>query len=717
MRLSYEDAKQYLKTQLEDYLQGECGVKNTHKAFKCVLHSDNHPSMSIDRKSPNGPYARCFACNESHDIFSLHIALQEKNQNRKIEYSQAFNELCELYDIQIEKKQKRSTNPTHQSQQEVTEKPKIKLEIEEQCLQAHNDLMESENKLWYLKARGLTNYTISTYKIGYTEHGHNEILLKHPSHQLKGDNATNYKYIFPFVDEKGEIEYFISELYPRTHEKGECKYQKIKDIPEPIFNERYLKGPNVPETIFICEGIYDALSIEEVGQKAISLNGVNNVEKFIKLVKKYKPQTSFVSVLDNDSSGQSATYTLKEKLMLNDYVCVVATPTFKDINEFFIKDKVKFMDFINRAAIECANAQLKREQTINDEYNAKSTLNFFDIYDAEVEKDKTEKSIQTGFNCLDDALGGGLDNGLYCIGAISSLGKTTLCLQILDNIAQNGHDVMIFSLEMARTELMAKSISRHTLIEDIKQNNSTRHAKTTLGVKNGRRFKDYCQEDLRIIECGKQAYKQYANHIYIHEGIGDFGITQIRECVEEHVRIKGKAPVVLVDYIQILTPYNERGTDKQNTDKAVLELKKISRDFSTPVIAISSFNRDSYTNPVSTSSFKESGAIEYSADILIGLQYKGMDFQLKKDKNELETEKERVTRVRKLTDEMIERAKTGKGVGVQIKILKNRNGTKGETFLDFYPMFNFFVEKGTFGSEVLISSDEEDKRPKARIIC
>ena len=40
-----------------------------------------------------------------------------------------------------------------------------------------------------------------------------------------------------------------------------------------------------------------------------------------------------------------------------------------------------------------------------------------------------------------------------------------------------------------------------------------------------------------------------------------------------------------------VAPYNERATDKQNMDKAVLELKRISRDFKLPVIAVSSLNR------------------------------------------------------------------------------------------------------------------------------
>ena len=51
----------------------------------------------------------------------------------------------------------------------------------------------------------------------------------------------------------------------------------------------------------------------------------------------------------------------------------------------------------------------------------------------------------------------------------------------------------------------------------------------------------------------------------------------------------GTNPVVIIDYLQILAPTDIRATDKQNTDKAVLELKRISRDYSVPIIGISSF--------------------------------------------------------------------------------------------------------------------------------
>ena len=253
---------------------------------------------------------------------------------------------------------------------------------------------------------------------------------------------------------------------------------------------------------------------------------------------------------------------------------------------------------------------------------------------------------------------------------------------------------------MARAELISKSVSRHTLLEDLKQHNSTAHAKTTRGITTGTRYADYSKEDRAIIEAAIIAYSQYAEHIYIHEGVGNIGVEDIRATVEQHIKITGNKPIVLIDYLQILAPFNDRATDKQNTDKAVLELKRLSRDYSIPVIGISSFNRDNYTAPVNMASFKESGAVEYSSDVLLALQYEGMDWQ------EGENEKERNKRVRELMSSVISKGKQGQAQSIQVKVLKNRNGSKGDTAIDFYPMFNYFTEKGKAGAALRPAADD-----------
>jgi len=139
--------------------------------------------------------------------------------------------------------------------------------------------------------------------------------------------------------------------------------------------------------------------------------------------------------------------------------------------------------------------------------------------------------------------------------------------------------------------------------------------------------------------------------------------------------------------VQILAPYNVRATDKQNTDDNMRELKRLSRDYAIPVIGISSFNRSNYTHPVNMAAFKESGAVEYSSDVLIGLQYKGMDYE------QDEKESDRQKRIRELLKEQISIAKSGEPQSIQVKVLKNRNGSKGSTVINFYPKFNLFEEE------------------------
>ena len=41
----------------------------------------------------------------------------------------------------------------------------------------------------------------------------------------------------------------------------------------------------------------------------------------------------------------------------------------------------------------------------------------------------------------------------------------------------------------------------------------------------------------------------------------------------------------------------------------------------------------------------------------------------------------------------VEDGKAGKPQRIQVKVLKHRNGSKGDAYLDFYPMFNYFTDK------------------------
>jgi len=457
-----------------------------------------------------------------------------------------------------------------------------------------------------------------------------------------------------------------------TRPEAPKKFAKMKEGAVHIFNIEALKQEESP--IFVVEGELDALSIIDVGGEAIALGSVSNVQQLFDALKEYPTQQPLIIALDNDEAGKKATDSLLKELKERGITCYninIADP-YKDANEYLMAERDAFAEIIQTVQDNPEEAERIALEALEMEYiNQTSALSHLEELRGGIKADTP--CIPTGFTALDSVLDGGLYEGLYFVGAISSLGKTTFVLQIGDQIAQNGTDVLIFSLEMARTELMSKSISRLTYIDAIQNGFDTRNAKTARGITAQSRYAKYSQTEKELIDRAFNVYSRYAGNIFIHEGIGNIGVEQVRETVEKHIRITGRKPVVIIDYVQILAPADARATDKQNTDKAVLELKRISRDFKVPVIGISSFNRENYAYTVSMQSFKESGAIEYSSDILIGLQLHGTG-----------TKNFDVTK---------EKAKNPRNI--ELVILKNRNGITGKKIqYCYYPMFNYFYEVG-----------------------
>lgn len=309
-----------------------------------------------------------------------------------------------------------------------------------------------------------------------------------------------------------------------------------------------------------------------------------------------------------------------------------------------------------------------------ERYKAKSNAGLFNTLEQEIEDSKTREPLKTGFDRLDEILCGGLREGLYICGAIPSLGKTTFILQICDRLAYHGTDVLFFSLEMSRVDLMARSLSRLTVYHYQELGIPTPfEKKTAMQILDGKRYEKYTDRELEIIANAKKQYLKCADRLFVREGA--VGVKEIASQVEEHIEILQRTPVIVIDYLQLLTPYDKRATDKQNMDKATMELKRLSREFHCPVIAISSFNRSSYDQKVSYGSFKESGSVEYTADCIIGLQLEGVgntDFDVNEAKKKTPREIEAV-------------------------ILKNRFGETGDKIqLEYYPAVNYFKERRDF---------------------
>ena len=463
---------------------------------------------------------------------------------------------------------------------------------------------------------------------------------------------SNQRLYIPII-ENDKPKAYISRAIDPT-DKLRYKNSKGEIIP---FNREYIKEvPEVEKTIYICEGIFDALSIEEVGKKAIALNSTSNVNKFVEYIKNNMQTSSkynYILCFDNDNAGHKATDEMQEALkdLKISHRILEIPKDYKDINEWYVK---------------VANKEVFRQE-INP-YNKDTILSYInDSFLNDISKMKNYKGRSTGFKELDKKING-VYPGLYVLGAISSLGKTTYIHQLADQMASRGEKIIFFSLEQSRFELVAKSISRRTFLIN------PREAKTSLAIMQNTNIADITIEAVRD-------YQEIANNSIIVEGNFDMTVKSIRNYVESYINTTGNKPVVILDYLQILRPINDRWTEKQQVDFNVSELKRISRDNDIPIFIICSFNRENYSTTVDFTSFKESGAIEYGADVVMGLQLEVME-QLTGDVN-----KKR---------EQINKAKSETPRKVQLIGLKNRNGRSYfKCSYRFYPGYNYFEELET----------------------
>ena len=312
----------------------------------------------------------------------------------------------------------------------------------------------------------------------------------------------------------------------------------------------------------------------------------------------------------------------------------------------------------------------------------------------------------TGFPNLDCELDGGFyGSQLVVCGAISSLGKTTMVLQMATQMAEQGRDVLIFSLEMSRDELNAKTVSRysHILTEDALRSGQSLDPRKTKFTTNAILKGDVNLDDLDSKEYFEKAVskvKEAAGHTFIYVGNNDVSVDKVDSVVKRHIAATGRKPAVFLDYLQIMNPSKESEAKhydtRRSTNDDVTKLKVLAREYDVPVVVISAFNRASYTDPVSMGSFRESSGIEYSADILIGLQYKGMEFFTESTNNGggREAESAHHARVLRLFEKMQETARQGGKQPIELKLLKNRNGSRTMLEFDFTPMYNYFEMHG-----------------------
>lgn len=293
-----------------------------------------------------------------------------------------------------------------------------------------------------------------------------------------------------------------------------------------------------------------------------------------------------------------------------------------------------------------------------------------------------EERRKTGFAGLDRALGGGIGPGLIVLGGSPGLGKSTFSIQMAQALSEK-FPVLYFSLEMTAERIAAKFLARYLF----QNQNALGLEEPFPADKLISGMPEDAPWDPNVLQAIEQARvhcgEALKNIFVITEPLPPSGIAgALLAFMREHEDLSAP-PLVMVDYLQILPQEDSRNrNEKQAVEESLKHMVRLAHgDLSPrdgvvfhglPVILISSLSRGSYKTPMEISSFKETGGIEYSADILLGLQFRACH-----EKNmDLNAEKGKVPRE------------------VELSILKQRYGSSGDLVrLRYYAAYDCFLEE------------------------
>lgn len=452
----------------------------------------------------------------------------------------------------------------------------------------------------YLAGRGISMQTARAYHLGYDP-------AADPASNPGGGGRSYHpapRLIIPVS----------KAMYMGRRVDGGKEFTKVnsKGSIIEIFNLDAIWGDG---TVFVVEGAIDALSVIEGGYPAIGLNSVANADRLVNALYDKPTDSRVIVALDADAAGQGASAKLVRDL--DEIGVTVLTANIccgkKDPNEALCAGRAAF-----KAALAAAASTSVKPDSDSSYILTEMQGDFYSADDC----------IPTGFSYLDKRMGGGLFPGLYFLAAISSLGKTTFCRQLADQIAAAGRDVLFFSLEQTRLEMTSKSLAREIALHQRESGEQDAQVITSLDIRRG--FYPKHRQDAAV-----RYHEKVGDRISTVTGLFSVSVDTIKTKAIDYINRTGVKPVVVIDYLQILEPLEDdkkRGgiSIREQIDHNLKALKVFSGEQGLTILCVASVNRMSYLTPISFEALKESGNIEYDADAVFGLQLQcvhGTDFQ------------------------------------------------------------------------------------------
>ena len=220
---------------------------------------------------------------------------------------------------------------------------------------------------------------------------------------------------------------------------------------------------------------------------------------------------------------------------------------------------------------------------------------------------KGEKTgVVSGFKDLDDLTFGFQKQEMIVLAARPSVGKTSLALNIAESAAlpKKGDAVptLVFSLEMSSSQLALRMLCARARV-------NMKMLREGVLPKQG-------TEHQRMVDVADELSK---SPLFIDDS-GHLTIMELR-AKARRLYSRYKLGLVVVDYLQLLSPSDPTIPREQQVAEVSRGLKAMAKELDLPVLVLSQLNRSSEkeNRAPRLSDLRESGSIEQDADVVLML--------------------------------------------------------------------------------------------------